>query len=117
MVPLCFKRSLLLQLDHTILRSMQQEVYCRAMCQQAWVDAFARWPRIDVSQNWKERKAAYEQVQILFQQAQSDDSDDFREYGKSSSTGMLIDSFISGTTPNLVELSTSHPTGETAMHT
>ena len=40
------------------------------------------------SQNWKERKAAYEQVQGLFQQAQSDDSDDFSAYGKSSSTGM-----------------------------
>lgn len=35
------------------------------------------------SQNWKERKAAYEQVQTLFQQAQSDDSG-FRDYGKLS---------------------------------
>lgn len=34
------------------------------------------------SQNWKERKAAYEQVQSLYQQAQSDDSDVFRNYGE-----------------------------------
>ncbi|CAM9903323.1 unnamed protein product [Scytosiphon promiscuus] len=33
-----------------------------------------------VSKNWKERKAAYEQVQALYQQTQSDDSDVYRNY-------------------------------------
>lgn len=33
-------------------------------------------------QDWKVRKAAYQQVQTLFQQAQSEDSDVFRDYGE-----------------------------------
>lgn len=48
------------------------------------------WPLASISavnalvilQDWKVRKAAYQQVQTLFEQAPSEDSDVFRDYGK-----------------------------------